>query len=73
MQATTPQLFLDHPVGKLELCPGIELVDGGVGKDGNIRDVTLSIIVNRVWGGVSSTIQNAIDSGNYNKHNIMSL
>ena len=47
--AATPQLLLDHPVGQLELCPGIELVDGGVGKDGDVRDMTLTIIVDRVW------------------------
>ena len=46
--AATPQLFLDHAIGSLELCPGIELTDSGVGKDGDVRDMTLTVIVDRV-------------------------
>ena len=46
----TSQLFLDHAVGQLELGPGVELVDGWVWEDGDVRDVTLTVIVDRVCG-----------------------
>ena len=48
--AATSQLFLDHAVGLLELGPGIEFVDGWVWEDGDVRDVTLTVIVDRVCG-----------------------
>ena len=46
--AATSQLFLDHAIGQLELCPGIELADSGVGKDGDVRNMTLTVVVDRV-------------------------
>ena len=48
VRAATSQLFLDHAIGQLELCPGIELADSGVGKDGDVRDMTLTVVVDRV-------------------------